>query len=207
MSLARWRYVAGLAASPALAAAAASAAAFLAAAAAAFSASFLAAFTLFVLGSRLRRFGNLGGFGRGGRIGGGFLSGCGGRLLGFLPGGLFFLLNLARPIGRMNRRMVRIGLGQARLVENQRAEALETRQLVIVIHLDGVKRAELGAQAARHADRRVDVELGRLRNGTVGLGIVGANDPDALRRADLGADAARRAAISFFCVSKTRNGM
>ena len=69
-----------------------------------------------------------------------------------------------------------------------------------MIHLDGVERAVLGAEAAVHADVGVDVELGGLRDGTSRGRVGAAHDPDALRRADLGADAAGGAADLLFAV-------
>jgi len=73
--------------------------------------------------------------------------------------------------------------------------AVVAGQFVIVIHLDSVERAELGAQAAVHTDVDVDVELLRCGLGAAGLRVGAAHDPDALRRADLGADAATGAPV------------
>ena len=70
---------------------------------------------------------------------------------------------------------------------------LVVRQLEVVVHLDGVERAVLGAQPAVHADVHVDVEvLGERDHGP--LGALGLAHPDALGRADLRADVARGAA-------------
>mgnify|MGYP006974889669 CR=1 FL=1 len=86
------------------------------------------------------------------------------RLLGFLLGGLFLLLKFARPIGGMDRLMVCVGLGQPRLVEYQRVEALEARQFVIVIHLDRIERAVFRTKSAIHANINIDIKLRRIRN-------------------------------------------
>src|SRR5690606_6129045 len=81
------------------------------------------------------------------------------------------------------------------LVVDVRRRAVVARQLVVVIHLDRVERAELCAEAAVHADVDVDVELFRLWDGAAGFRVVGADDPDALRRADFRADAAACAPV------------
>ena len=93
----------------------------------------------------------------------------------------------------MNRRVIRIRLQQAGLVRDQARTRLLSRvvaQLVVVIHLDSIKRAKLRAIAAVHADRRVDVEIFRLRHRSLRNRVLRAFDPDALRRTHLGADAA-----------------
>src|SRR5258706_2013474 len=55
----------------------------------------------------------------------------------------------------------------------------------IVIHLDGVERTILRAEATVHADICDAVELGRFRNRPVGNGIVTSHDPNTLRWAYL----------------------
>src|SRR5690606_10268913 len=79
-------------------------------------------------------------------------------------------------------------LAQARLVVDVRRAAVVAGQLIVVVHLDRVERAELGAEAAVHADAHVDPELLWLRLRPA-VGLLAAFDPYALRRADLGADA------------------
>ena len=70
-------------------------------------------------------------------------------------------------------------------------------QLVIVIHFNGIKGAELGAVATVHANVGVNVELGRLWNGLARFWIVGAHNPDALGRANFGANTAAGANSSM----------
>ena len=59
-----------------------------------------------------------------------------------------------------------------------------------MIHFDGVKWTIFGAQAAVHTNIGIYVEFGRVRDGSSGGWVGGADDPDALRWADLGADTA-----------------
>jgi hypothetical protein len=63
-------------------------------------------------------------------------------------------------------------------------------QLVVVIHLDGIKRAELGAVAAVHTDGGINKKVLGLRHWTLGHRVFGALNPNALRRAHFGANAA-----------------
>ena len=119
---------------------------------------------------------------------------CFGGLGGFLClAGFVF----AGGIFRTDAGVIRSGLEQFVQVEHV---AVVGCDLVIVIHLDRVERAVLGAETAVHADVGIDVELSRLRDGLAGLGVVRAHDPDALRRADLRANTAGGAAHSFLAV-------
>ena len=47
---------------------------------------------------------------------------------------------------------------QALLVEQQAAEAVTGAQFVLAIHIDGIKRADLGANPAVHAHRNIDIK-------------------------------------------------
>src|SRR5687767_5790323 len=64
------------------------------------------------------------------------------------------------------------------------------RDLKIMIHDDRIEWTIFGAEAAVHADIRVDEEFGRLRNRAPGLWIVRADNPDTLWRTDLCANPA-----------------
>jgi hypothetical protein len=65
---------------------------------------------------------------------------------------------------------------------------VKDRDLIFVVHLDGIKRTKLGAITTRHTDRSIYVKLFRLRLWPSRLRIPTAYNPDALRRANLGTD-------------------
>src|SRR5437762_9984592 len=76
-------------------------------------------------------------------------------------------------------------------------EPLALTQLEFLVHLDRLKRANLDANLAAHANRDVDVEHLRIKlrfAHVIGLLVVALDDVDALRRAFLLADFARHAA-------------
>ena len=70
-------------------------------------------------------------------------------------------------------------------------------QLKIVVHLNGVKGAELGTIATVHADVGINVEFSRLWNGFAGIRIVCADNPDTLGGTNLGTNSTTGATILF----------
>jgi hypothetical protein len=64
-----------------------------------------------------------------------------------------------------------------------------------MVHLDGVKRAVLGAVTTVHADIDIDIKFGRVRDRTTCIGITRTHDPDALRWTYLSADTTRGTTI------------
>src|ERR1051326_4914916 len=64
-----------------------------------------------------------------------------------------------------------------------------------MVHDDRVEWTILGAETTVHADIHVNVELGRLRNRSTCVGVIRADDPDALRWTNFCTDPARGAAL------------
>src|SRR6185437_12150448 len=97
---------------------------------------------------------------------------------------------------RVNLVVVLVRLRQLVPIEHQAAEAVIRRQIELYVHLDGVERADLNADLARHADRNVDIEPRRVElrlAHRVRLLVLAFLDEDALRRAFLLADLAGNA--------------
>ena len=80
--------------------------------------------------------------------------------------------------------------GQAFFVMDMGKGAIIARQLVIMIHFDGIKRAKFGTQTAIHANVNVDVKLFRLRIRPT-IGQCTTLNPDTLWRTHLGTNPAR----------------
>jgi hypothetical protein len=111
--------------------------------------------------------------------------------------GFFFGLArsfFARIIGRADIGIIRDRLRQLFDVVNILLHPVIGGNLVIVIHLDRIKRAVFGAHAAVHANINIDIKLRRRGHRPPGNRVGCAHDPDALRRASLGANPARGAA-------------
>src|SRR5690606_36789456 len=86
------------------------------------------------------------------------------------------------------------------LVMDMGHRAIIARQLIVMIHLDRIKRAEFRAVTAVHADVDVDIEGFWLRNWALGHRVLSTHDPDALWRAYLGADTAACTPVLTRCI-------
>ena len=111
--------------------------------------------------------------------------------------GFFLLLACSRALSILARAhflVIRSRLAQVLEVE-QKALARAGSQLKFVVHLYGVERAVLGAQAAVHAQVAVEGEGNWSLQRFTGLRVFGALDPEALGRANARAGAAGRTAL------------
>src|SRR5690606_24250104 len=93
-------------------------------------------------------------------------------LLGHLARGSF-----RRRFCRRNFAPIAQRFTQACFIMNVRISAVIVGQLIIVIHLDGVKRTELGAETAIHTDVNINPELFWLWFWPA-IGLGAALDPD-----------------------------
>ena len=94
---------------------------------------------------------------------------------------------------RVDLVVVRVRLREVFPVQQQSAEAVPRRDLVLLVHLDRVERAHLDADLAAHADGDIDVEdLGPLER--LSFLVPLHDDVDALRRTLLLANLAGHAA-------------
>src|ERR1700677_1297407 len=97
----------------------------------------------------------------------------------------------------MDRAVIRVGLGQPRLVPKESAKAISRAQFKFGIHLDGFKRAHFNANLTTHTDGNIDIEHRRIKlrlaHG-IRLFVFAFFNVDALRRAFLLADLAAHTA-------------
>src|SRR5271156_732886 len=93
----------------------------------------------------------------------------------------------------MDIAVIRVGLGQPRLVPEKSAKAVIGAQFKFSVHLDGFKRADFDASLATHTDRNINIEDCWVKlqfTNCVRLFILAFFDIDALGRAFLLTDLA-----------------